>query len=170
MAIVHTPRVDRLYKNTLTTTKSSDQLIADIEKVSVTDAANMNDETAFIIESHGGSAFKLLSADYLRKHPNGKLCPTLELAIKDNIQGDGSVVGYKLDVQKNPVSLISITLMTCVFIAAFLWFVISIFVEINVLGIVLGGILTAISGWFVIYYGVVSTFKMLITLENRALK
>ena len=160
------PRMNKAFSNSINLSVGPEQILKKLELASTTNADNIPDGKEFVVALRDGNHFKLLSAEYLRKHPNGMMCPVVELVVDESETGEGSTMGYKIDIDKNLISMITISVSTLAFIAAFIWFVCSIFVSINVIGIILGGLLTGVSGVLLTKKAIVPTFKMLMALDT----
>ena len=156
----------KAFSNKFKTSFDSFHLIKILENASTNNAESIADEKEFVIEKHDGSYFKLLSAEYLRKHPDGKICPTLELVVKDNTEGDGSVMEYKIDLQKNLVSVLTVILIVCALIGSFLLLICSLFVTKSILGDVAGLVLLGASGTLLVKIAIIPVFGMLTSLSK----
>ena len=161
-----TPKFTKAFNSTYNAKLSVERILQKLELASTSDAANIPDGKDFVVASREGNYFGLLSADYLRKYPKGNMCPTLELDVKENQGGEGSVLEYRIDLQKNAISMTSVIMMTLIFMVSVVWLVISAFVSGNVPGVIIGAALALVSGAFVVKKAVSPTFKLFLALNR----
>ena len=128
--------------NSLTSVKKAEDLIREIELKSALGKDNVKPENAFVIGKKEGNILMLYSTEYIMAHPKGKIIPSVEITVND--AGEGSEIGYKIDIQPNFFSVFTVLFLAFICCAGFVWLVCSLFTSFNILGIFGGAVLTVV--------------------------
>ncbi|MBO5620185.1 MAG: hypothetical protein J5959_00975 [Butyrivibrio sp.] len=159
--MTYTPDMGKAFINSYRTTMNSDQVITEIEKVSVTETESITEDKKFVIDAREGNFFRLFSVKDILKNPKSKTNPIVEITVKDSEEDNGATIEYKLDVQKNLFSVALMIIMTCAFIGAVIWLACALFVSFDVFGIIASSLLAVISVWVIYKIGILSTSSIL---------
>ena len=136
--MTYVPDMGKAFADSYKTLKSREAVILAIEQISTKDEKNIQPGKKFVIAGRETNYFKLLSADYLQKHPKGIICPMLEIRVKDSDNMEGSTIEYKHDIRPTFMSMTLLWLLALIFVAAMVWCLCSIFASFNLVGIIVG--------------------------------
>lgn len=139
--MTYCPDMSKAFYSFYNSDKDSEQLTRDLENITVMDRseaeAHKDDPTKeFVLKERTYDGYKLLrlNSAYFSKW---RYTPTVDVAIKDKEEGTGSILFYKLDMEKTAFSFITVLGITILFMIGVIWLACATCVSFDAIGIVI---------------------------------